>query len=352
MPRNRIEQEESSQDSFLDVVANVVGVLIILVMLVGMHASRSLLASSKDTSKSASSAELVDAEVPDIDKLQKDLDEATRQALAERQLIVNLATQATRISHEAKAFDRQRIELAMHRTVIEQDLERRRDLLDTQRQQEFDVQRQLMQSQIELEQLTQEQLSQLSAPDKVEELECVPTPLAKVVEGPSLHLRIRRGLVSVVPWEELMIEIQMHAEEIRRRLQTNSQLVETFGPIDGYRVKFELIRRRSVNSVTGPRVGQRNENTLEQHAEFLPVSDDIGLPVEQALMPGATLYEQLQAVRQQAPSVVVWLYTDSFDEFRTLKRALWEQGFPLAVRPLPPGATIGASPQGSKSAAQ
>jgi len=351
MHPNRIEEEETSQDSFLDVIANVVGVLIILVMLVGAQASRGLLVSSKDARR-LDSAKLASENVPDIDKLQKDLEDATRQALAEQQLIVNLATHVTRISHEAQATDRQRVELAMHRAVMEEDLERRRDLLDTQRQQEFDVQRQLMQSQIQLEQLTQEQLSQLSAPEEVEELECVPTPLAKVVEGPSLHLRLRQGLVSIVPLEELMAQIQMHAEEIRRRLQTNSQLVETFGPIDGYRVKFTLIRRRSANSVAGPRVGQREENTLEQYAEFLPASEDIGLPVEQALMPGSALQELLQAVQQQSPSVVVWLYTDSFDEFRTLKRALWEMGFPLAVRPLPPGASIGASPHGSKSAAQ
>ena len=37
------QEEDSGQDSFLDVVANVVGVLIILVMLVGMQASQGLL---------------------------------------------------------------------------------------------------------------------------------------------------------------------------------------------------------------------------------------------------------------------------------------------------------------------
>ena len=43
MRPDRLEEEETSQDSFLDVVANIVGVLVILVMLVGAQASQRLL---------------------------------------------------------------------------------------------------------------------------------------------------------------------------------------------------------------------------------------------------------------------------------------------------------------------
>ena len=39
MSRRPIEQEETAQDSFLDMVANLVGVIIILVMLVGAKAT-------------------------------------------------------------------------------------------------------------------------------------------------------------------------------------------------------------------------------------------------------------------------------------------------------------------------
>jgi len=48
----------------------------------------------------------------------------------------------------------------------------------------------------------------------------------------------------------------------------------------------------------------------------------------------------------------VWLYSDSFEQFRLLKRTLWEMGYSLATRPLEPGTNIGASPHGTKSAAQ
>ncbi len=359
MRLDRFQQEDTTEDSFLDVVANVVGVLIILVMMVGMQASQSRFLA--DASQSPDAASVQPAEQTpehagqtseDLEKLNSQLDEARRQANASQRSVFELATQISRVSHEADAHDRQRIELAMHRALIEADLQRRRELLDSGRQQEFDVQRQLLQSQIKLDELTREHLSLAGSAPEVEEIECVPTPLAKEVDVPSIHLRLREGLVSIVPVEQLREEFLFHAEEIRRRLRSNSKVVETFGPIDGYRAKFTFIKRRAAGSLGGPIAGQLRENVLETYIEFLPTSDDIGQNVERALMPGSALYEYLQSQRRESPPVDVWLYTDSFNEFRPLKRALWEMGFSLATRPLRPQDTIGASPYGSKSAAQ
>jgi hypothetical protein len=353
MRPDRFQQEESNQDSFLDVVANVVGVLIILVMLVGAQASRTLLAGNAETKSEGDALPQADStaecSTEDLEKLQQELTRATQEAISAQRGVTELANQITRIDLEAEASDRQRIELAMHRQVIKEDIERRRNQLDTERQQEFDVQRQLLESQIKLDQLTQEHLALASTADEVETVECVPTPLAKEMDVPSIHLRLRKGLVSIVPVEKLQQEFQTHAEGIRRRLQSSSEVVETFGPIDGYREKMVFIKRGPVG---GPIAGQRRENILETYIQFLPVSEDIGQNVEQALLPGSALYEYLEDQRRESPPVDVWLYTDSFDECRTLKRALWERGYAVAIRPLRPGDTIGASPYGSKSAAQ
>ena len=353
MRPDRFEQEEANQDSFLDVVANVVGVLIILVMLVGAQASRSLLAGNAEATREGNPSSQIEPTAEhspeDSEKLQQELAEAWQKAIASQREVLELATQVTRISLEADASDRERIKLAMHRQVIEEDVERRRNELDAERQQEFDIQRQLVESQIKLDQLTQEHLALASSADEVETVECVPTPLAKEVDVPSIHLRVRKGLVSIVPVEKLQQEFQIQAEGIRRRLQSSSEVVETFGPIDGYRAKLTVIKRGPVG---GPIAGQRRENILETFIEFLPISDDIGQNVEQALMPGSVLHEYLENQRRESPPVDVWLYTDSFNEFRALKRALWERGYAVAIRPLRPGDTIGASPYGSKSAAQ
>jgi hypothetical protein len=343
-------QEESAQDSFLDVIANLVGVIIILVMLVGAKATRDVL---KGTAlpPTARATEPEVATTAD-DSLAGDLKEARSQAMAARAELERIATQLVRIRQEAAEMDANRVTLAMHRSVIEEDIAKRRESLDGDKQQEFDVQRRIGEAQIKLDHLMQQQLGLLSGPETVEELESVPTPLARTVDGESIHLRLKGGLVSVVPFNELIAEVQHHADDIARRLQSSDQVIDTYGPIDGYRIRMTVARVADPGSLGGPRAGQVTRSTFNQLAEVLPTSEAIGQNVEQALMPGGSLHQYLQTHRRQAPTVVVWLYTDSFDDFRLLKRTLWELGFSFATRPLEPGTNIGASPHGTKAAAQ
>jgi len=355
MPRARFPDDDSSEDSFLDVVANVVGVLIILVMLVGAQASRSALGTSTNESATDSNLPVATHQIQqdqDTDALRGKLEFATQAALAAQRNLQETNLQISKIRYESQAYDQQRVELAMHRSLLEDDLEIRKQKLNQQQQREFDVQRQLLESKFELDELSQEQLRLISEPAAVTEVECVPTPLAKVVEGEAIHLRLSKGLVSVVPLEELLAEIQYNVEGLRRRLQERSRIVETFGPLDGYRLKLTVAKRTSAESVGGPLVGQIQRTSYSQYAEILPISEDIGQNVEQALLPGGRLHQLLQTGRRQKPAVVVWLYTDSFDEFRPLKRALWEMGLSLATRPMRPGTPIGASPHGTRAAAQ
>lgn len=353
MRRGSIHEDEGSEDSFLDVVANVVGVLIILVMLIGAQASRTVAVAESTEPTTDTTVPLASEEASqDVESLLSELESSTRAARTSQRILQATNLHISKLSYESQAYDRQRIELAMHHSLLEEDLERRKQQLDQQQQCEFDVQRQLLDSKIDLEQLSQEQLSLMSAPDTVTEVECVPTPLAKVVEGKSIHLRLSRGLVSVVPLEELLAETRHNLEDLRRRLQANGRVVEVFGPLDGYRLKLTVAKQTSSESVGGPLVGRTQRTNYSQYAEILPNAEEIGQNVEQALLPGGRLHQLLDARRRQKPAVVVWLYTDSFDEFRPLKRALWERGFSLATRPMRPGTRIGASPFGTRAAAQ
>ncbi len=352
MRPDRIESDDAGQDSFLDVIANVVGVLIILVMLVGVRASHRLLVAQKSPSTPVEIESTSEDAPPDMSRLRQELKTTTQVALAIQRANAEKAQRIFAIAHESAAYDKQRIQLAMHRSIIEDDIQQRRQRLSSERQREFDVQRQLLESQIKLDELAQEQLTLVAAPDVVEEIESIPTPLAKTIEGQSIHLRLSNGLVSIVPFEEMLAEINHRVDDIQRRLQSSGTAVEMVGPIDGYRLKFTARSRAANDSIGGPRVGQLQRTVVDQYAEISPVSDVIGQNVEQALMPGSTLYRHLQSHRRARTSVVVWLYTDSFDEFRPLKRAIWEMGFSLATRPMEPGSKIGASPHGTRAAAQ
>ncbi|MGI9428626.1 MAG: hypothetical protein ACR2NM_08210 [Bythopirellula sp.] len=353
MQRAKFQSAESSDDSFLDVVANVVGVLIILVMLVGAQASRSVkLAESESLPPDSTDELVVAAPTLELAAMRTELDQAKDAVRISHRAIRDLGGKITRLNHEVVAYDQQRVELATHRALLEEDLQRRKEDLAEDKQREFDVQRQLGERKLDLDELNQEQLSLIAAPGEVTEVECVPTPIARLVEGKSIHLRLSKGLVSVVPFEALMDEVQYDIEGTKRRLLQRGRTVETYGPLDGYRLKLTVAQIRSPSSVVGPLVGQSPRIQIGWEAEIIPVSTEIGQNVEQSLLPGGALHKYLMSQRQKKPAVIVWLYTDSFDQFRPLKRALWEMGFSLATRPMKPGTNIKASPRGTRAAAQ
>jgi hypothetical protein len=128
-------QEDSAQDSFLDVIANLVGVIIILVMLVGAKATRDVLRDSKAASdKVAVSAPLPTAEMvlekaPDA-KVAKQFTEAKSAALKARQEVELMATRLVRMRQESAELDTERVTLAMHRSIVEEDIAKRRARLD------------------------------------------------------------------------------------------------------------------------------------------------------------------------------------------------------------------------------
>lgn len=362
---NRPQEDDDGlpgQDSFLDIIANIVGILIILVMVVGVRASHNALALENtadakpneaiahDTPQQGGQESLSDAER--VATLRTDLEQTAKQIQKTQSEVEEMAGRVVNLSQEAQLQDLQRQKLIMHRSVIEEDLQRRREQLSAKQQQEYDVQRQIVQSQIELDELTREQLTLELAPADVEEVETVSTPLAKTVTGKEIHLRLKGGLVSIVPVEQLMEEVYPRVSALRSALLSRGEVMETFGPIDGYRLRLTLAKRAVAMPLGSPGHLQTPRFEVEQLLKFLPTSDDIGQNVEQALLPSSKLQKHLQANRREATPVTIWVYTDSFNEFRTLKRVLWEMGFPVAVRPMRPGAQIGASPRGTKSAAQ
>jgi hypothetical protein len=51
-------------------------------------------------------------------------------------------------------------------------------------------------------------------------------------------------------------------------------------------------------------------------------------------------------------TVTLWCYPDSFEGYRAIRAELHRLGIPTAGRPLPDGAPIGGSTEGSKSVVQ
>lgn len=324
------------QDSFLDVVANIVGILILLVMVVGLRALREPQPVEGDTEAAASKG---------------DLQEAVRATVTAQVDVRDLVRRAVLVQREALLREQERDQWTTLVTAVEQEIDDRRAKLDEEQQRDFDLRRQLRDAQLTLDNLNREQISLLSQAPEVEEIENLPTPLAQTVTGNEVHLRLAEGHVAFIPVEQLQEEVKQNLQNNMWRLADQNEVKMTVGPIDGFRLQYSL-RKRSIAITNGSGVAQFGTTIQFGVLELLPLRSQLGEPVEQALLPNSDLQLRLKEFPPEFSTVTIWTYEDSFQEFRALRRALFELGYATAGRPMAEGRLIGWSPYGKKSAAQ
>lgn len=346
-----------AQDSFIDVVCNMVGVLIILVLIMGMRGADVVaprIAANVAAKQHAGAAPSVapPAAPSSVAQQQVELAAAIRAATEVQQDIQEVVAQAVDLRVQAELTAARRHQLSVVQAAVERDVQERRSKLDAEGRAQFDVQNKIVAAEIELHELTQQQLAAIPVAAEVEEVECVPTPIARTVDGEEIHVRLRHGQLAVVPVEALLDEVRRRGgDHLRSSLQRRDEAEDVFGPIDGFRMKLSI--ERFTTSLPGESVlSSPQKSSMLLQGVFLPTADELGDAVEQALLPGSHFMQTLRGKRAASPTVTVWVYPDSYSELRTLKRALWEAGVPLAVRPLAAGQPITFSTAGSKSAAQ
>jgi hypothetical protein len=330
--------EMPGQDSFLDVVANMVGIMILLVMVMGARA-----ASSGDIPEAA---EIDESEYVTEEEAQA----AERAAMNAERDLLEMAVQASKLRQQTLMRETERQMLAELVVGGEREIADRRAKLGDEQQRDFDLRRRLSDAQKKLDDLTREQISLLAQEPQMEVVEALPTPLAKTVTGDEIHVHLANGHAAVVPIDKLQKEAEVHFERNIWRLRENGNMDGLVGPIDEFRLRYKIrITRVSTPGAAG--MGQIH-NVPRMKFEYLPMSSQVGAPLEQALMPTSDLMRELRGRRPSSTTVTIWFYPDSFSEFRQLKKALFDLGFAAAGRPLPAGQEITASPSGTKSAAQ
>ncbi|MCA9247130.1 MAG: hypothetical protein KDA42_08450 [Planctomycetales bacterium] len=325
--------DEPGQDSFLDVVANMVGILIILVMVVGVRAG--------DTPD-------VPASISAPEHQQHQLE---REAISLRSDVAELDLKSTEIR---RTIEQRRSDRDLLATIIEkirQDLEAQRGQLDTAGQARYELAVRLERSRRELADLDSARAAEQARPSEKVIVQSLPTPISKTVHGDELHLRLQGDRVAVVPMEELIREFRTDAENNLWKLKDQDEILETVGPIAGFRMRY-LLGRFDVSgqqALEGARVASVVQLV---RFEILPVAEETGEPIDLALSESSQLREELRSLNPRRTTITVWTYPDSFSTFRRLKAELYALGYATAARPLPIGQPISGSPEGSRSAAQ
>ena len=332
--------EMAGQDSFLDVVTNIVGILILLVMVVGLRSSQAV-ATALGTSDSppaqpAATADDVRAAYEVTADAERSVRETIRRGISARD--------------EAMLREQERMWLHAAVAETEQEIAARRARLNTEDQRDYDLRRKLTEAQITLEELAREQIALASQEPAVEEIECEPTPLGKVVTGKEVHVLLSEDHVAVVPFDELLELMKQDVAANIWRLRQEDELERTIGPVNGFRLRYWFIKTAVVARSES---GTVMAGAFPQFSRcyFLPESEPAGEPAAEAMLPDSGFARHLQRIRP-GTTVTIWTYPGNYDRLRELKRAIREFGLQIAVRPLPPGMPIGASRGGSESVSE
>jgi len=341
MSRRREEETEASgQDSFLDVVANLVGVLIILVMVVGAKAKTAIDAAA--AMAVASQTESM-PEIPDVEG-------AVKQVLSAENDLLGVRQKLQREALEVALRKRERDQLQLMVAAGEDQLSAAKSKLSDDDQKDLDLNTRMKQAFKDLANLD-DALSGVSENDKVTEVvKHYPTPMAKTVFGKELHFRLESGRLCYVPFEEFVARLKDDAPKQMWKLKDTDRVTESIGPLQGFRMRYTL-KREIVSVPTGGGMAKGERASLEQFI-LIPVSENLGEEVDRALGPNSEFRNLLSQYNPKQYTVTLWVYPDSFQHFRKVRDVLLKQGFITAGRPMPEGHPIGGSPEGSRSAAQ
>lgn len=323
MPRT---ENDTGQDSFLDVVTNIVGILIILVMVIGARVQQLVFDAPAEVAPQAEEVALL----------------ARTVASAEQEL-AGLDEQIATVQATASAASMGRVQLATALSAIERERDRLAAEVDASRAEAAAKRSARERLEEEIEQTRLAADAAAHAEPETEEVLAFPTPIGRTVNGDEIHFQLQGGNIAYIPLEELFA---LARNKTRRNGGPISQLanhVESVGPTEGF----------SLDYVIEAQVDRARGQVLVRSREWVvrPQGRGIGESAELALTDNSRFRRRL-ARATPATTVTLWCYPDSFETFRTVRAELHRLGIPTAGRPLPEGAPIGGSADGSKSVAQ
>jgi hypothetical protein len=337
----REEQFEApGKDSFLDVVANVVAILIILVIVVGSQAGK--VAIEREVSKRQAQAAATSGPLSEVTAAES---EAKAIELGVQDLQQRIERQNFEIVY--RRAERDQVQLLV--AVAEQRLAEQRGQLSETERERYDLEGQLIASRGELSKITQAAYAAGGKPPPIV-IQHLPTPMARTVFGTEIHFRLLNHKLAYVPWDEMIERLKADAKNHLQKLKDAPRVELSLPEVAGFGARY-ILRRAEATVET--RVGTARHSGVELEQVYLiDAEPNLGQPVADAFLSGSEFRSRLSALKPQSTTVTIWVYPDSFDDFRNLKAELFKLGFLTAARPMPFGEPIAGSPSGSRSSAE
>jgi len=362
--RQGADQQATGDDSFLDIVANIVGILIILIVVAGVRASRAPVDLPQPVVESVveSFVEADELEPPPIGVVEPEPDpqpRATAPAVVDRtdevsELVEQVAVLGEQLGDTVELLKTVRSDLSARQTDLQR-LRGRGAVRDSEVERlgaELDRSRAGVVALEASDQVTRRKLETLlkTPTSSVVEVRHRLTPLGRVVRSGEQHFHVRDGRVARIPLESLKRRVRDQLSRYGRVMSRYSKHEGVVGPVDGFVMEY-TIERQPLRLVDELRHGRGMVRIAVTHWTIRPEPDLESESIERALSSDSR-YRTVLRMSDPGTPLTFWVYPNSFSGMRRLQAAAHRAGFRVAARPLPDGVTISGSPDGTRSQAQ
>jgi hypothetical protein len=348
--RSNREKIAFSFDSFLDVVANVIGIVVRLI-LVAWVGARSYTATMQQTEEPPASVKDMPPPSAADDPVQSEL-ERVRRELADARLRLLDQLGALQLAEQDAQGTR------AHLSELEQqgrDVYEQANRLGSELVGKGSRARDTIASVEELRQRGRDVLKQIkafeAAPRQTQVLR-YHTPVSRAVHADEMFFECRGGRVTFIDLPAFLHEVHAGLQDRAAALKTQWQVSAVSSPVGAFRLRYTVEREKSALEGIGggPVAGNYRYGLSAWIVE--PIADARGEPLEVALQKTSAFRRLVDHLDPQITVVTFWVYADSFELFRRLRDHLYEREVEVAGRPLTDDAPISASRHGTASRGQ
>jgi hypothetical protein len=340
-----------SFDSFLDIVANVVGIIIrlILVVWVGARSYSSVQQYIQPTPAASAPEQPLPADPleREIARHRQELEEARKRLLAQMSELDEVEQTSTQVATDLAAVAAQQQGLAAERSATEKSIAEQNRTVQT-----------TALSLGELRQRSRQLAEEIKAFEKLPPATRTlryRTPVSRPVQSEELLFECRGGRVTFIDIGALLGEVKQGLEDKGKLLRSQWLVSDVAGPVGAFRLRYTIERERGMLDNLGS-AGLPEANGGFRYGltawQVEPMVLNRGETADAALAGGSEFRQVTDGIDPQHMVVTFWIYPDSFPLFRRLRDYLYERDIVVAGRPLPDGFPIASSRQGTASRGQ
>ncbi|MFL5241395.1 MAG: hypothetical protein ACJ8FY_04750 [Gemmataceae bacterium] len=343
-----------SFDSFLDLVANVVGIIIRLILVVWVGARSYTSLPPGFTVSAHGTPEIIEEDQFPDDPLQLEL-------VKDRQ---ELDTAQARLVEELRKL---RLAQTEHDKLNEQFLSigvRKNDLA----KQESEVGHFKKENQhraaavaLSLEQIKQryarlsEEIAAVRKLPSAKKALTYRTPVSRPVQAEEILFECKEGRVAFIDIGSMLEEARQSFEDKAQKLRNQWEIEDVTSPAGSFRLHYTIERQRGVfEGVTPTSSPDANINFRYGISgwQVEPLAGQRGEPLQEALAADSEFRHVANSLDPRQTVVTFWVYPDSFAIYRKLRDLLYDRDIVVAGRPLPEGVPISSSRHGTVSRGQ